>query len=146
MKKLSILILIGALCFSMLLVHFALAVSEAPPVEWSKTYGTTRSSPSTLSAGNSVIQTKDGRFAVASTSDFGTGNEADQRIWLVKTDKTGNAKWNKMYGEQRVLAASIVETTDGGYAIAGDYPIGGYGNAWLAKIDKGQHTMEQELH
>jgi hypothetical protein len=104
-------------------------------MEWSKRYGTTRSPQGAAYVGNSVVQTKDSGFAVVSTSDFGTGNEADQRFWLVKTDQTGNAEWNKTYGEQRECACSIVQTVDGGYAMVGNSVIGGYGNAWLVKTD-----------
>jgi len=107
----------------------------APAVEWNKTYGTTRRSPNTMWTGTSVVQTTDGGFAVASNSDFGTGNEADCRYWLVKTDSTGNTEWNKTYGEQNGGSASIVQTIDGGYALAGYYNIGGYPSAWLAKTD-----------
>jgi hypothetical protein len=107
----------------------------APTVEWNRTYGTTRTSPHTMWSGTSAIQTRDNGFAVAGTSDFGTGNEADWRFWLVKTDSTGNAEWNKTYGEQSALVSSIVQTIDGGYAMAGCYHIGGYPSALLVKTD-----------
>jgi hypothetical protein len=102
---------------------------------WNKTYGTTRTSPHTMWSGTWVIQTRDSGFAVASTSDFGTGNEADWRFWLVKTDSSGNAEWNKTYGEQSALVSSIVQTIDGGYAMTGCYHIGGYPSALLVKTD-----------
>ena len=58
---------------------------------------------------------------------------------LVKTDSTGNESWSKTYGgEQWDIASSIVQTGDGGYAIAGF--TNSFGsifefNAWLVKTD-----------
>jgi hypothetical protein len=126
--------IIGILCFSMFsFLHLASTSSEAPPIEWSETYGRTRSLDGVGVV--SVIQTSDGGYAIASTSDFGTGNDADQRLWLVKTDSVGNAEWNETYGDQRVTASSIIQTNDGGFIILGNLLIGGYGNAWLVKTD-----------
>jgi len=99
-------------------------------MEWNKRYGGPR-----VDSEQSVVQTSDGGYAIASTAAFGTGSDDDQRLWLVKTDSAGSVQWNKTYGEQRVLLSSIVQTTDGGYAILGNTIIVGYGNAWLVKTD-----------
>jgi regulation of enolase protein 1 (concanavalin A-like superfamily) len=101
----------------------------APAIEWNKTYGTTR-----VGSEQSVVQTNDGGYAIVSSADFGTG----WVFWLIKTDSTGNAQWNKTYGDtipNILCVASLVQTGDGGYAIAGNTNIGGYGNAWLVKTD-----------
>jgi predicted secreted protein len=136
MHRRLVLMIIGILCLSMFsFLHLAHACastsSEAPAIQWSKRYGTTRS----LSGGSSIVQTTDGGYAIASTSDFGTGNDADERFWLIKTDFAGNAKWNKTYGDQREVANDVVQTRDRGFAIVGNSYISGYGNTWLVKTD-----------
>ena len=60
-------------------------------------------------SGRSVIQTKDGGYAIA-------GNVDDQFLFL-KVDFKGEIQWEKTYGEGK--AYSIIETNDGGYALAG---------------------------
>jgi hypothetical protein len=40
--------------------------------------------------------------------------------WLVKTDGSGNMQWNKTYGDAGSdCAYSLIQTADGGYALAG---------------------------
>jgi len=55
---------------------------------------------------------------------------------LVKTDSLGNIQWNNTYGGSSAgfdQANSLVQTADGGYALAGVY--GGYQEGWLVKTD-----------
>jgi hypothetical protein len=57
---------------------------------------------------------------------------------MVKTDASGNAQWSKTYGGANVeWATSLVQTSDGGYAIAGyTTSFGGGGlDFWLVKTD-----------
>ena len=67
----------------------------------------------------SVVQTSDGGYAMAGHTDsFGAGN---YDFWLVKVDASGNAMWNQTYGGANSdIALSVVQTSDGGYAIAGE--------------------------
>ena len=72
----------------------------------------------------SIIKTGDGGYALAGyTKSSGAG---DYDFWLVKTDATGNMVWSKTYGgtgDDR--AYSLVQTGDGGYALAGNtYSLG----------------------
>ena len=84
----------------------------------------------------SVVQTRDGGYAIAGvTGSFGAGGGD---FWLVKTDANGNEQWNYTYGgtdEDR--AHRVIETSDGGYALAGyTYSFGaGYTDFWLVKTD-----------
>ncbi len=107
------------------------AVSEPPPTEWDRTYGGTNEDEV-----YSVVQTFDGGYALAGyTNSFGAGN-AD--FWLVKTDWTGNMMWNKTYGgTEDDLAECVVETGDGGYALAGNTKSFGAGNEdfWFVRTD-----------
>jgi len=105
-------------------------LSEAPTAQWNKTYGgTDRDRPSAL------VQTSDGGYAIAgSTYSYGAGS-AD--IWLVKTDAYGNMEWNKTYGgPSSDWASALVQTSDGGFAIACSTSSYGAGSAdaWLIKL------------
>ncbi|HLK27203.1 MAG TPA: gliding motility-associated C-terminal domain-containing protein [Puia sp.] len=84
---------------------------------WSKTYG---------SSGNDgfrrVIATKDGNYLAVGWSQFDLSHIAD--VFIVKFDPAGNLIWGKSFGAgtpngERGLG--IIETTDGGFVIAGDY-------------------------
>ncbi|MFZ7137775.1 MAG: NosD domain-containing protein [archaeon] len=80
---------------------------------WSQNYG----GPETDEA-TSLVVAADGGYAIAGyTKSFGAG---DDDFWLIKTDATGNLQWNKTYGgEHSDRAHSLVQTSDGGYAIGG---------------------------
>ena len=83
---------------------------------------------------SSVIQTSDGGFALAgSTESYGAGF-AD--MWLVKTDASGQPEWNNSFGGiEPDHAYSIIQTTDGGFLLAGDTTSFGAGglDVWLLK-------------
>jgi ABC-type transport system substrate-binding protein len=110
-----------------MVVHAAPALPDA---EWNKTYG-----GADRDEASSVVQTSDGGYAIAgSTNSFGAGG-AD--FWLVKTDSAGNMEWNKTYGGTNPESLySVVQTGDGGYAIAGETQSFGEGlDFWLVKTD-----------
>ena len=83
---------------------------------WSQTYGGTGGTNDDLAY--SLVETSDGGFALAGgTYSFGAG---DCDFWLVKTDANGNMEWNCTYGGTNGDSAhSLVETSDGGLALAG---------------------------
>jgi hypothetical protein len=78
----------------------------------------------------------DGGYALTGyTEFFGAG---DQDCWLVKTDKNGNIEWNQTYGGTETdLATSLIQTSDQGYALAGQTSSFGAGDTdfWLVKVD-----------
>lgn len=97
---------------------FALAtVGSYASQPWSKTYSEAKDD-----AFNKVIGTADGGYAAigyTGSSGNGTGDNSSC-IWLIKTDPDGNQLWNKTYGSAGQDAGyGIVQTADGGYAIAG---------------------------
>jgi hypothetical protein len=94
---------------------------------WEKTYGGSYNDEL-----YSMIQTSDGGFLLAGcTASFGTGSQPD--LWMVKTDANGNAQWDRRYGDSvEDCAYSVVQTTDGGYAMAGQ--INSH-FCWLVKTD-----------
>ena len=100
-------------------------------MQWSKTYGGVNSEDPW-----SVVETSDGGYAIAGvTKSFGAGG---YDFWLVKTDVSGNMQWSKTYGGTGWdWAFSVVQTNDGGYALAGYTESFGAGNRdfWLVKTD-----------
>jgi len=101
-------------------------------MEWNQTYG----EPGEEYA-YSLVQTSDGGYALAGiTESLGAG---DYDFWLVKTDGSGNMEWNQTYGgTERDGALSLVQTTDGGYALAGVTESfgAGYRDFLLVKTDE----------
>jgi hypothetical protein len=99
-------------------------------MQWDRIYGGTEKDHA-----SSVIQTKDGGYAIAGhTRSFGAG---EYDFWLIKTDSSGVAQWNETYGGiYDDDARSVIQTTDG-YMIAGatsSFGSGGW-DAWLVKTD-----------
>ena len=100
-------------------------------IEWDKTHGGTGDDNSQC-----IVQTGDGGYAIVGyTESYGAGW---RDVWLVKTDSAGLMLWNKTYGgAHEEMGRSLVETWDGGYAIAGFTISYGAGNKdfWLIKTD-----------
>jgi hypothetical protein len=99
--------------------------------QWNQTYG-----GADKDAGYSVVQTEDSGYAIAGyTLSFGAGISD---VWLVKTDASGNHEWNHTYGGPKGdYGWSVVQTEDGGYAIAGytyTSTVGG-SDVWLIKTN-----------
>jgi hypothetical protein len=84
----------------------------------------------------SIIQTTDGGFAVAgSTSSFGAGGSD---MYILKLNAAGTLLWSKTVGGPNdEKAYSIIQTPDGGYAVAGyTYSFGaGYSDVYIVKLD-----------
>jgi len=109
---------------------------EYGTMEWNRTYGGIGGD-----FAHSLVETSDGGFALAGVTDsFGAGGND---FWLIKTDSFGNVEWNQTYGgTDSSIAYSLVETFDGGFALAGSsgsplyFPIGsGTTDFWLVKTD-----------
>jgi hypothetical protein len=83
-------------------------------MQWNMTYGGTNR----WSEASALVQTNDGGYALAGlTLPFLT---IDFDFWLVKTNSTGGMEWNQTYGGLGDdYARSVVQTSDGGYALAG---------------------------
>jgi hypothetical protein len=106
-------------------------------VLWNKTY-----SRSSGDVAHCLIQTSDGGYAIAGyTRVEGAGND----FWLVKTDASGNVQWNRTYGGTiDDTPYSVVQTSDGGYALAGiTYSFGG---GWLVKTDSAGNLLWNETY
>src|SRR5690606_30217005 len=72
----------------------------------------------------SIQQTSDGGYILAGESNSNdwdvTGNHGGTDYWVVKTSSQGSIEWQKsLGGSGNERANSIVQTTDGGYIVAG---------------------------
>jgi len=86
--------------------------------------------------GNSLIQTSDGSYAIAGTTkSFGAG---ERDVYVVKLDANGNLQWTKTIGgKEDDKGYSLIQTSDGGYAIAGVTKSFGAGerDVYVVKLD-----------
>ncbi len=100
-------------------------------LQWTKTIGGPESEE-----GYSLIQTSDGGYAIAGyTYSFGAGKED---IYVVKLDANGNLQWTKTIGgPESDWSSSLIQTSDGGYAIAGYTNSFGEGglDVYVVKLD-----------
>lgn len=99
-------------------------------LQWSRTFGGTGND-----GAYSIVQTTDGGYAVAgSTTSFGAGGD----MYIVKLDSIGAFRWNRTIGGSSLEQGnSIIQTTDGGYAIAGltsSFGAGSY-DMYIVKLD-----------
>ena len=108
-------------------------------MEWNRTYlggGTQDGRGALFLSDRSLIETFDGGYALAGVT---YSSSAYEDFWLVKTDEYGNVEWNQTYGgEYSDWAYSLVETSDGGYALCGYTRSFGAGedDFWLVKTDE----------
>ncbi len=113
-------------------------------VEWVKNFG-----GSGEDAGYDIIQTMDGGYAILGYTNSIDGDLSGKTMavsdyWLLKLDADGNMQWNKTYGGSKEdLGQSVIQTTDGGYAIVG-YAMSddgdgsnneGFHDNWILRLD-----------
>ncbi len=104
-------------------------------VQWNQTYGVLGTEKP-----NALLQTSDQGYLLAGYKytyvlPHITG---DAEIWLVKTDMNGKMQWNQTYGGSGdEMAYALIETRDGGFALAGDTSSFGSGSEdmWLVKTN-----------
>ena len=99
--------------------------------EWNTTYGGV-----SWDYARSLIQSSDGGYVLAGlTHSYGSGLDD---MWLIKTNATGQQEWNTIFGGiSNDYAYSVIQTSDGGFALAGkteSYGAGLY-DMWLVKTN-----------
>ncbi len=90
-------------------------------IEWKKNYGGTA-----IEEARSIVQTKDGGYIIAGFTGSNDGDVSGNHslgnydIWIFKINNAGILEWQKCLGSSDAeFAYSIVQTKDGGYAVAG---------------------------
>jgi hypothetical protein len=91
--------------------------------------------------GTSLIQTSDGGYAIAGyIGSFYTSRDYFLDFYVVKLNANGNLQWTKTIGAKNRYSSkpSLIQTSDGGYAIAGDTKSFGAGETdiCIVKLDK----------
>lgn len=90
--------------------------------------------------GNSIIQTKDGGYAITgATHSYGGGVPGFPDVYVIKLDANGNKVWTKTiegpWGSDDV-GSSIIQTKEGGYAVTGsDLDNVGWDKVFVFKLD-----------
>ncbi|MFX1335789.1 MAG: hypothetical protein ACFFAM_15280 [Promethearchaeota archaeon] len=113
--------------------HLLVRTDKNGVILWYQTF----TDPADRTTDVTLVQTTDGGFAITGydwPNDAGDVNE----MWLVKTDSNGVTQWTQTYEKIDCNSApSLVQTTDGGFAIASatdSFGVGG-NDMWLVKID-----------
>jgi len=95
--------------------------------------------------GYSVEQTTDSGYIIAAwTESFGSGY-AD--VWLVRTDVSGDTLWTRTFGGDSFdYGHCVLQTEDGGYAVAGNaWPSGAHAyDVYFIKTDADGHVAVAE--
>ncbi len=117
-------------------------LSGSGALQWQKTLGGTGNDE-----GNSIARTSDGGYIVSGStrSNDGdvSGNHGGTDFWVVKISGSGTIQWQKTLGGTGIeYNRSIVQTSDGGYAVAGytfsnDDDVSGNhggGDMWVVKV------------
>ncbi|MEX0290007.1 MAG: hypothetical protein AB3N14_12935 [Flavobacteriaceae bacterium] len=113
-------------------------------LDWVRNYG-----GSGDDTAQSIIATTDGGYAVLGYTNSTDGDIQGKTLavndyWLLKLDSEGTMQWNKTYGGSKDdRGQSVIQTTDGGYAIVG-YAMSsdgdgsnneGFHDNWILKLD-----------
>lgn len=117
---------------------------------------------------NSLVQTSDGGYMLAGTSDSDAGGDKtapnkgapySYDYWLVKLDGSGNILWDKTIGghaDEILYSHCVQQTTDGGYIVSGISESGigmdksqivkGFSDYWVVKVDaSGNKVWDKSL-
>ncbi|MFH2095218.1 MAG: hypothetical protein ABIJ16_05920, partial [Bacteroidota bacterium] len=120
-------------------------IDSAGNTEWQKCYGGTD-----LEYAKSIIQTTDDGYAIAGytrSNDGDVGGLHDtfgsSDFWVIKLDAAGSLEWQKcLGGSSWDWAESIIQTSEGGFAVAGftssfdgDITFTYVGDFWIVKLD-----------
>ena len=96
-------------------------------VQWNKTFNALEQCR--------AVQASDGGYALIGNTKIAAASSSVNSV-LIKTDENGGIVWNTTFStglpfRNDVVAVSLAETRDKGYAIAGSW----YGSFWFAKTD-----------
>jgi len=107
-------------------------------LQWTKTIGGPK-----REWGFSLTQTSDGGYAIIGTTSSDElapySGPAEADVYVVKLDAKGNLQWTKTIGgPEHDRGTSLIQISDGGYAIAGSTQSFGAGewDIYVVKLDK----------
>jgi len=109
-------------------------IDESGNMEWNQTYSKLGGEEA-----YSLVETSDGGYALAGYTRKGQLNTGVTEGLLVKTDAGGNEVWSQTYGGTGLyFIQSLVETSDGAFAMAGyiSHPYPDPAELLLIKTDK----------
>jgi hypothetical protein len=116
---------------------YVVKLDSSGNVQWTKTIG-----GSLTDIAFSIIQSSDGGYVVAGwTGSFGAG---EYDFYVVKLDSSGNVVWTKTIGGSLTdVAYSIIQSSDGGYVVAGYTQSFGAGGAdiYVVKLDSSGNVV-----
>lgn len=115
---------------------YAVKLDTKLHIQWQKTYGGTD-----WDFGYSIKQTSDGGYIICGgTYSYGKG---DEDYYLLKTNALGDTLWTRTFGGAgKDEARSVVQTSDGGYAITGTtMSADTLGNFYTIKTDAYGDTL-----
>jgi len=113
-------------------------------VQWQHIYGNVDlGSGADDDSFESVSRTSDGGYILAGVTEaFAQGGSLND-AWLVKVDANGQTVWRKAYGGDSLeYAYAAIETTDGGYILAGS--TDSFGNETRVFIQKTSSSGDQQ--
>ena len=90
---------------------FLLKIDEYGYEDWCQTYDLNY-----YDEAYAVVQTADDGYAITGYSGPFAG---DGNVFLMKTDSAGTMEWNTTLGEIESIGDTMIQTSDGGYAIVG---------------------------
>jgi hypothetical protein len=103
-------------------------------IQWQKTYGVAEYV-------TDIRQTSDGGYIIAGVTP--PSASLIVRAWIAKLDASGNIQWQETLGSsQSAMANSVIQTSDGGYALAGLAKA----NVLVAKFDSSGNVKWQTVY
>jgi hypothetical protein len=108
-------------------IAWLVKISSQGDIEWNQTFMVNSGNVTfKLESVAGLVQTNDGGYVIAGTEAILPNDEyetiSSTIAVLFRTDSLGNVQWNQTY-PQLGGASFMVQTGDGGYAIAGDYSL-----------------------
>ncbi|ANJ67917.1 hypothetical protein A9404_11480 [Halothiobacillus diazotrophicus] len=100
-------------------------------VLWDRTFGGSEEDEATA-----LVRTADGGFAVAGDTQSKGAGKAD--IWVIRLDAQGHVLWDRTFGgSENDWAGAMVQTADGGFAVAGETHSKGAGSSdvWVIRLN-----------
>ena len=125
-----------------LLCGVLVLITSPSYAQWSITYDY-----DDCDSASSICETTDGGYMV--TGNNGNRANTHHSIWIMKLDTSGNIIHQKNYdGSDYDSTASIGNTTDGGYVVAGNTRSFGAGSddAWVIRLDSSGSILWQKTY